>query len=237
MIRVLLVDDHALVRTGIRRVLEDEPDIVVVGEASTGEEALALLDETRPQVVVMDVSMPGMGGLEATHRLLRRDPDLRVVVVTVHGAGPFPRRFMESGALGYLHKGCSAEECRRGVRLAAHGQVYISQEVAQNLAFARGGPADAFTDLSEQEFEVMLRTARGYSTGETARALFLSPKTVATYRSRIFRKLGVRGVVDLAHLAVSHAMIDPDQARGGLQLRDTGLSRPQRRRATRRRTG
>jgi two-component system invasion response regulator UvrY len=237
MIRVLLVDDHALVRTGIRRVLEEDAEIVVVGEASTGEMALALLTEACPQVVVLDVSMPGMGGLEATHRLLRRDPGLRIVVVTVHGAGPFPRRFLEAGALGYLHKGCNAEECRRAVHLAARGQVYISQEVAQHLAFARGGPGDAFADLSEQEFEVMLRAARGYSTEETAEALFLSPKTVATYRSRIFRKLGVRGVVDLAHLAVSHAMIEPALARSALEVRGGRPARAPRRGAARRPAG
>jgi two-component system invasion response regulator UvrY len=228
MIRVLLVDDHALVRTGIRRVLEDGCDIEVVAEAESGEEALAVLPAARPDVAVMDVSMPGMGGLEATRKLLRRDPHLRVVVVTVHRDGPFPQRFLEAGALGYLHKGCNAEECRRAIRLAAVGQPYISQEVAQHLALARGGPADAFDDLSQQEFEVMARTTAGYTTEETARALCLSPKTVATYRSRIFKKLGVRSVIELTHLALSYAMIGPGVVRVAAEPRMPVAASPER---------
>jgi two-component system invasion response regulator UvrY len=208
MIRVLLVDDHALVRTGIRRILELGGGIEVVGEARSGEEAVSLVPQLRPDVVLMDVTMPGMGGLEATHKLLRRDPSLRVAVVTVHESGPYPRRFLEAGALGYLHKGCDAEECQRAIRQVAAGQPYISQQVAQHLVLARGGPEDAFADLSDQEFEVLLRMTSGYTTEETANALFLSPKTVATYRSRIFRKLGVRSVVELTHLALRRGLID-----------------------------
>jgi two-component system invasion response regulator UvrY len=221
MTRVLLVDDHVLVRTGIRQLLELEKGIQVVGEASSGEEALARLADLRPEVVVMDVSMPGMGGLEATVKLLRRDPGLRIVVVTVHRAGPYPRRFLQAGARGYLHKGCSPEELRRAIELAARGQIYLSQEVAQHLALARGGPADAFMDLTRQEFEVLLRTAAGDLTDEIAAALHMSPKTVATYRSRIYQKLGVRDAVALAHLALSHDLI-PVRAGQGREAAGSG---------------
>jgi two-component system invasion response regulator UvrY len=220
MIKVLLVDDHALVRTGIRRILEQDGGIEVVGEARSGEEAVNLVPQVCPDVVLMDVTMPGMGGLEATHKLLRRDPSLRIVVVTVHESGPYPRRFLEAGALGYLHKGCDAEECRRAIRQVACGQPFISQEVAQHLVLARGGPEDAFADLSDQEFEVLLRMTSGYTTEETAKALFLSPKTVATYRSRIFRKLGVRSVVELTHLALRGGLIDSGVVRPALEVRE-----------------
>lgn len=215
MIRVLLVDDHDLVRTGIRRLLEDTEGINVVGEARTGEEALTVAERSRPEVVLMDVNMPGMGGLEATRKLLRINPTLRIIVVSVHVDGLVPKRVLEAGAMGYLTKGSSAEEMVLAVRTVQRGQRYISRDVAQTLALGNlaGGSSDLDT-LSERELQVLLKITQGHSIQEIADTLYLSPKTVSTYRSRILKKLGVHGDVELTHLALRHGIIEPGAGDG-----------------------
>lgn len=210
MVRVLLVDDHELVRTGIRRLLEDNEGIEVVGEARSGEEAVTAVQTQEPEIVLMDVNMPGMGGLEATRKLLRINPELKIVVVSVHVDGLVPKRVLEAGAVGYLTKGCSAEEVVLAVRTVKRGQRYISREVAQNLALntvtGKGGGLEA---LSQRELQVLLMITQGRSIQEISDSLFLSPKTVSTYRSRIFKKLGVDSDVELTHLALRHGIIEP----------------------------
>jgi two-component system invasion response regulator UvrY len=210
MVRVLLVDDHDLVRTGIRRLLEDNEGIEVVGEARSGEEALSAAQSTAPEVVLMDVNMPGMGGLEATRKLLRINPDLKVIVVSVHTDGLVPKRLLEAGAVGYLTKGCSAEEVVLAVRTVKRGQRYISREVAQNLALNTvTGKGNGLEALSQRELQVLLMITQGRTIQEISDLLFLSPKTVSTYRSRIFKKLGVDSDVELTHLALRHGIIEP----------------------------
>ena len=215
MVRVLLVDDHDLVRTGIRRLLEDNEGIEVVAEARSGEEALSAVQTADPEVVLMDVNMPGMGGLEATRKLLRIKPDLKIIVLSVHVDGLVPRRLLEAGAVGYLTKGCSAEEVVLAVRTVRRGQRYISREVAQNLALnnvtGQGGGLDA---LSQRELQVLLMITQGRSIQEISDALFLSPKTVSTYRSRIFKKLAVDSDVELTHLALRYGIIEPGSING-----------------------
>lgn len=210
MIRVLLVDDHKLVRTGIRLILEDTPDLRVAGEAESGETALALVGELKPDVVLMDVSMPGIGGLEATRRLLARDTKIRVIVVSVHAAEPYPLRLMEAGAHGYLTKDCAAEEIVTAIRQVQAGKRYITASIAQQLALAkvdanRGSP---FEQLSQRETQVMLMVTSGQSPQTIAKKLHLSPKTVSTYRTRLFEKLGVENDVGLTRLALRYGVIE-----------------------------
>jgi DNA-binding NarL/FixJ family response regulator len=211
MIRILLVDDHDLVRTGIRRVLDDESGMQVVGEASSGEEALEAVRGCQPDVVLMDVGMPGMGGLEATRRMLRHRHDLKVVGLTAKADLVFPRRLLEAGAIGYVTKGCGAEELIAAIHAAYRGRQYLSQDVAQSLALeAMQGTRGPLGDLSEKEFQVMEMIAHGRSTQEIAEGLFLSPKTVSTYRSRIFRKLNVGSDVELALVALRYGLVEPE---------------------------
>jgi len=160
VIKVLVVDDHDLVRMGITRMLADINGIKVVGEAGSGEEALRLCRELEPLVVLMDVKMPGIGGLEATRKLLRQQPDLRIVAVTVCDEEPFPSRLLKAGAAGYLTKGAALEEMVRAIRAVAAGQRYISPDIAQRLALSaledeQSSPFDA---LSEREMQITIIT-------------------------------------------------------------------------------
>ncbi|HEK1688850.1 chemotaxis protein CheY [Pseudomonas putida] len=209
MIRVLVVDDHDLVRTGITRMLADIDGLQVVGEADSGESALKLVRELKPDVVLMDVKMPGIGGLEATRKLLRSHPDTKVVAVTVCEEDPFPTRLMQAGAAGYLTKGAGLGEMVQAIRLAFAGQRYISPQIAQQLALKsfqpQGSPFDA---LSEREIQIALMIVGCQKVQLISDKLCLSPKTVNTYRYRIFEKLSVTSDVELTLLAVRHGMVD-----------------------------
>ncbi|MDE2069726.1 MAG: UvrY/SirA/GacA family response regulator transcription factor [Gammaproteobacteria bacterium] len=210
MIRVLLVDDHKLVRTGIRLILEDTPDIRVAGEGESGEAALELSRSLAIDLVLMDVSMPGIGGLEATRQLLARNPALKVIVVSVHATEPYPLQLMEAGAHGYLTKDCAAEEIVAAIRQVQAGKRYITASIAQQLALAkvdanRGSP---FEQLSQREMQVMLMITDGQPSQAIAGRLHLSPKTVSTYRARLFAKLGVTNAVELTRLALRYGVIE-----------------------------
>ena len=208
--RVVLVDDHQLVRTGIRRLLDDAEDVEVVGEAGSGEEALRLVRETAPDVVLMDVNMPGIGGLEATRKLLRIAPELRIVALTIHVEEPYPSRLMEAGAMGYITKGCNAGEIIDAIRAVMRGERYIGADIARQMALAGfDGTRDGGLDkLSQREMQVMLMVTQGYKMQEISDTLCLSPKTISTYRYRLYEKLGVETDVELTHLAIRHGMID-----------------------------
>ncbi|WP_153773039.1 UvrY/SirA/GacA family response regulator transcription factor [Pseudomonas sp. MNR3A] len=209
MIRVHVVDDHDLVRTGITRMLADIDGLQVVGEADSGEAALKLARELKPDVVLMDVKMPGIGGLEATRKLLRSHPDIKVVAVTVCEEDPFPTRLLQAGAAGYLTKGAGLDEMVQAIRLAFAGQRYISPQIAQQLALKsfqpQGSPFDA---LSEREIQIALMIVGCQKVQIISDKLCLSPKTVNTYRYRIFEKLSVTSDVELTLLAVRHGMVD-----------------------------
>lgn len=214
VIKVLVVDDHDLVRMGITRMLTDITGIKVVGEASTGEEAIRLCRELAPQVVLMDVKMPGIGGLEATRKLLRQDPELRVVAVTACDEEPFPSRLLKAGAAGYLTKGAALEEMVKAIRAVASGQRYISPDIAQQLALKnledeKGSPFEA---LSEREMQITMMIINCQKVQEISDRLFLSPKTVNSYRYRIFEKLAIDSDVELTLLAVRHGLLSADLA-------------------------
>lgn len=211
MIRVLVVDDHDLVRTGITRMLSDIDGLQVVGQAESGEEALKAARDLKPDVVLMDVKMPGIGGLEATRKMLRSHPDVKVVVVTVCEEDPFPTRLLQAGAAGYLTKGAGLTEMVQAIRLVFAGQRYISPQIAQQLALKSFQPQNSsspFDLLSEREIQIALMIVGCQKVQNISDRLCLSPKTVNTYRYRIFEKLSITSDVELTLLAVRHGMVD-----------------------------
>ncbi len=209
-IKVLLVDDHELVRTGIRRLLDDVSGINVYAEATDGESAITAVRKKRPDVVLMDVSMPGIGGLEATRKIKQIDPTLPVIILTVHTDDPFPTSLLKAGASGYLHKGCSVEEIVSAIKEVHSGRRYICTEIAQNLALSLlpGSEGSPFDNLSQREMQVMLMLVQGHKVQDISEKLCLSPKTISTYRTRLFDKLAVRSDADLTRLAMRHGMLD-----------------------------
>ena len=215
MIKVLLVDDHDLVRTGIHRLLEDRAGmtgIEVVGEASTGEEAFDQVRKLKPDVVLMDVNMPGIGGLEATRRLTQSHKELKVIVLTVHAQGPFPKRLLEAGAVGYLTKGCGVDEMITAIKRVTRGERYVSAEIAQQLALSLlpGSTESPFDALSRREMQILLMITQGQKTQAISDKLNLSPKTVSTYKSRLHEKLSVHNDLELMRLAVQHGMLEKE---------------------------
>ncbi|MDQ7049367.1 MAG: UvrY/SirA/GacA family response regulator transcription factor [Enterobacterales bacterium] len=213
MIKVLVVDDHELIRTGIGRLLTDYENIKVVGEAIDGEEALSLARKVRPHVVLMDANMPGIGGLEATRRLIRFDPDLKVVAVTVHHEEPFPTKFMQAGASGYLTKGADISEIVMAIRQVHSGKRYITPEIAQEMALKAINPEDEtpFDDLSDREMQVMIMITQGQKVQYISDQLFLSPKTINSYRYRLFEKLKIENDVELTHMAIRYGLVESEK--------------------------
>jgi len=208
---VLVVDDHDLVRTGISRMLADISGLQVIGQADSGEDAIRKARELKPDVVLMDVKMPGIGGLEATRKLLRSYPDLKVIAVTICEEDPFPTRLLQAGAAGYLTKGAALEEMVQAIRMVFGGQRYISPQIAQLLALKSFQPQlseSPFDLLSEREIQIALMIANCQKVQSISDKLCLSPKTVNTYRYRIFEKLSITSDVELALLAVRHGMVD-----------------------------
>ncbi len=212
-IRVLLVDDHDLVRMGIRRLLMDCQEIDVVGEASSGEEAIERVKVVKPQVILMDIKMPGMGGLEAIKKIARMNASIKMLAVTVYGDEPYPSLVLQSGATGYITKGASSSEMILAIKSVNAGRKYISKEIAQALAMKHldHQKDSPFEDLSEREFQVLLLTTSGKSSQEIAEQLCISPKTVNTYRYRLFEKLGVENDVGLTHLAIRYGVIQAEE--------------------------
>jgi len=210
IIKLLLVDDHELVRTGIRHILEEASDIEVIGEASSGDEALKNARKLEPDVVLMDVNMPGMGGIEATRRMVRLLPEVRVIALTVLDDDPFPARLNEAGARGYLTKGCPAEEMLDAIRTVHAGQRYVASAVARKhmLADLSGVSSTPFSELSSREMQVCMMILQGQRTQDISEALSLSPKTVSTYRQRIYEKLTVKNDVELTRLAYRFHLIE-----------------------------
>ena len=206
----MLVDDHDLVRTGIKRLLEDHPNIEIVGEAVSGEEALQQVSVYDPDVVLMDINMPGIGGLEATRKLLQRKPKLKIIVVTMHDDDLFPQRFLKAGALGYVTKGAKVEEILQAIRAVMANKRYLSPAIAQQIALGQVGEevTSPFDNLSERELQVLLMMMDGQSIGAISETLCLSPKTVSTYRTRLYAKLGVQNDIELARLALLHGVVE-----------------------------
>lgn len=210
MITVLLVDDHDLVRAGISRLLSDVPGIKVIAEAQSGEEAVKIAREKKPNVVIMDVKMPGIGGLEATKKLLRNDSNIKIIALTVCNIDPFPTKLLQAGASGYLTKGAMLDEMVTAIKSVFAGKRYISPEIAQllalkNLEETKDSP---FELLSERELQVMMMITRGEKVQEISEKLCVSPKTINSYRYRIYEKLSIDSDVELTHLAIRHGVLD-----------------------------
>ncbi len=210
-IHVLLVDDHAVVRAGYRTLLDAAPGIEVVAEAERGEEACQRYAELRPEVVVMDLSLPGIGGLEAIRRIAARDHQAAILVFSMHDDTAFVEKALTAGARGYITKNSAAETMVDAVRAVAAGKPYIDHELAQNLALHRTGSGGRgiFSCLTTREFQIFSLLADGFTPAETANELALSYKTVANYTTQIKAKLNVKTTTELVHLAIRHGIIDP----------------------------
>ncbi|HUA25709.1 MAG TPA: response regulator transcription factor [Steroidobacteraceae bacterium] len=200
--RVLLVDDHAIVREGYRRLLEDEANIDVVGEACDAAQAYELVRSVQPDVVVMDIALPGVSGIEATRRMLREQSQLRVLMFSMYDDAIYARRALEAGALGYLSKATAPEVLVRAIHAVSRGERYVSPDVASRIAGAAAQPGKAqIAALSPREFEVLRLLVRGETVRSISEKLALSEKTVANHQSTIRDKLGARNSAQLARLA------------------------------------
>lgn len=210
MIKVLLTDDHVLVRTGIRRLLEDSKQVTIVGEADCGEDSLKMARSLKPDVILMDVNMPGIGGVEACRLILQRNPKQKIIVLTIHNEQTFPKRLLEIGAKGYLTKECGVDEMIEAIIQVNNGGAYIASSIAQRLALSLlpGNEDNPIDRLSRREFQVMLMISHGQTNNEISETLCLSPKTISTYRLRVLEKLGAQNEVDLVKIAVEQGMIE-----------------------------
>ena len=213
-IKVFIVDDHALVRTGLRLTLREAGDIEVIGEAESGEEALPQIRKLKPDVVLCDLHLPGISGLEVTERIMRGDYGPRVIVVSVMEDGPMPRRLLEAGASGYVGKACDPDELIRAVRDVSRGKKYLANTIAQGMALSGlgGNHASPFDALTPREMEVALLLNQGMRQEAIAKQLSLSAKTVNTHKSRLFEKLAVRDNIALARLISQHGLVDAAHA-------------------------
>jgi len=213
LINILLVDDHELVRTGIHKILNDVKGFKVVGETKTGEEAVQFCRKSEPDVVLMDMNMPGIGGLEATKKILRYAPDVKVIVLTVHSEDPFPSKVMQIGASGYLTKSAGPDEMIHAIRAVHSGQRYITPDIAQQMALNqfKSVEENPFNSLSERELQIMLMITRGEKVADISTQLTLSSKTINSYRYRMFEKLNVGNDVELTHLAIRHGMVNTEK--------------------------
>jgi len=216
MIQVIVTDGHDLVRMGMCRLLEDVAGVKVIGEGRSGEEAVLLAKEHQPDVILMDVRMPGMGGLEATRKIKRLYPDIAIVVVTACIGDPYPSKLLQAGAAGFITKEANLAEMTLAIQKVHLGQKYLSPEIAQRLALnaydgnpQKDGP---FADLSDRELQIAMLIVSCKKVQEISDSLFLSPKTVNTYRYRLFAKLNIESDVELALLAVKHGLLDPSEA-------------------------
>ena len=213
LINVLLVDDHELVRTGIRKILDEVKGIKVIGEVGTGEDAIKFCRKSEPNVILMDMQMPGMGGLEATKKLLRYSPDIKIIVLTVYTEATIPTKVMQIGASGYLTKGACTDEMVNAIRAVNSGQRYLTPEIAQEMALNQFKTSDEnpFNLLSERELQIMLMITRGEKVPDISERLMLSSKTINSYRYRMFEKLKVSNDVELTHLAIRHGMLETEK--------------------------
>jgi two-component system invasion response regulator UvrY len=209
-INVMLVDDHAVVRMGFKMLLETALDIKVIAEAENGETAIKAYMEHKPNVVVMDITMPGMGGLEAIDRILAKDSSAKILVLSAHEDSVHPKRVLNAGAMGYLTKRSAAEELIKAIHMVATGKKYIEAGVAQQMAIQQlSGTQSPVDVLSEREFEVFMSLAKGKTTNEIAENLFLSPRTVGTHLYNIKQKLNANNSAEIALIAMRSGLLEP----------------------------
>ena len=223
MIKVLVVDDHALVRMGVRRLLEGLSDMKIVAEAESGEAALALVKTHHPDVVLLDMKMPGMDGWEVTRRLMKSNQQIKVIAISAICTEPLPSRVLQLGAMGYLTKDSGAEEIATAIRKVFKGDIYLSTEIAQKMAINSLNPVQEtpFEALSEREMQVMFMITSGMTVKEISEKLFLSAKTVNGYRYNIFEKLSIKNDVELTYLALKHHVIENPNAALNLSVNES----------------
>ncbi|GAA3901648.1 UvrY/SirA/GacA family response regulator transcription factor [Halomonas cibimaris] len=209
MIKLLIADDHHLVRTSIAHLINQECDMTIIGEAADGESAVAQCRGQRPDIVLMDTHMPGIGGLEAIRRICRGMSDIKVLVLTAHIEGSLARHIIEAGAAGFLSKSAYHHEMLDAIRHVFHGRRYIGHSVAQRLALTHvAGEANRFNQLSRRELQIALMVVNGQRVCDIAEHLHLSSKTINAYRYRVFAKLDIDSDVKLTHLALHHGLVD-----------------------------
>ena len=210
-IRVLIVDDHELVRFGFKSLLGAQQGIQVVETLSSGEDAINWCRDNKGNIdiILMDVNMPGIGGIEATHRISKAWPDIGIIIITVHDDGPLPKQLLNGGARGYLTKGNGVEEMITAIRDVNSGKHYIAKDIAQQLALSvLPGESNPLDGLSMRETQVLMMIAQGTKTQKISEILNLSPKTISTYRKRLHEKLDVDSDIEMLHLAMKYGVLD-----------------------------
>lgn len=213
MTKVILVDDHDLVRSGIRRLVSDVPGVEIVAEGDSGEQAIVLVREHQPDVVFMDIRMPGMGGLEATSRILASQPEVRVIGLSAFSDDLYPIKLLRAGAKGYLTKSADTEEIKAAITSVMSGGSYISPQIAQQMAMSQlnSDNDSPFASLSERELQIAQMITSGHRANEVAAILNVSPKTINTHKYRIYEKLSVSNDVELTLAAVKYGLVDPTE--------------------------
>jgi len=209
-IKILLVDDHAVVRMGFKMLIEAEDDITVIGEAESGEGAIKLFQELKPDIIVMDITMPGIGGIEAIDRIMAKDKNTKILVLSAHEDSVHPKRVLNAGAMGYLTKRSAAEELIKAIKSIHQGKRYLEPSIAQQMAITQlSGESNPVEILSDREFEVFIALAKGKSTNDIADTLCLSPRTVGTHLYNIKQKLNANNSAEIALIAIRCGLIDP----------------------------
>ena len=212
--KVLVVDDHKLIRMGLCRLIESVTSVTVVGECGSGEEALGAARELEPDIVFMDIRMPGIGGLEATRRLMTVHPDLKVIVITAMSDDIYPRQLLKAGAAGYITKNADQHEIQDALTTVMDDRVYVSPEIAQLMVvngLSAGQEQSPLATLSQRELQIAQMITNGHRANDIAGVLNISPKTINTYKYRIFEKLGVSNDVELTLAAVKFGLVDPGE--------------------------
>lgn len=211
-IRILLVDDHTILRAGLRSLLSDYPDFRVVGEAADGAEALTRVNELKPDVVVMDIGMPGMNGLVATHQILQAHPETRILVLTQYDNKEYVLPLLKLGAAGYVLKQTVDTELVSGIRAVARGESFLYPPIAKMMLDAyrdeaAASSSDPYTGLSDREREILVLVAQGRSTREMAEVLHISPNTIDVHRARLMRKLDLHSIAEISAFAVRRGLV------------------------------
>ena len=211
MIRVVLIEDHGLVRTGYRMILQEAVDMEVVGEAEDGEAGLQLIRQQKPDVVVCDLHLPGLSGLDVTERVIKAQYGCNVVIVSMQTDGPMPRRLLDAGAKGYISKACPGEELLNAIRDVSRGKRYLGADIARNLAMAAvNGDSSPFDQLMPREVAVARLLVRGSRGKDIAEQLSLSAKTVSTHKTRLYEKLEINDLASLTRLASRYGLLEPE---------------------------
>ena len=209
-ITILLVDDHAIVRMGFKMLIEAEEGIKVIGEAESGEIAIKLFQELKPDIIVMDITMPGIGGLEAIDRIMAKDKNTKILVLSAHEDSVHPKRALNAGAMGYLTKRSAAEELIKAIKSIHQGKRYLEPNIAQQMAITQlSGESNPVEILSDREFDVFIALAKGKSTNEIADTLCLSPRTVGTHLYNIKQKLNANNSAEIALIAIRCGLLEP----------------------------